>query len=221
MRLVRDENGFRLVDYTPEQIGAASLENLNALVSYVESNITTIITQLITPEIIREVFKEVIAETVKVSFIVDFEVNERGDIFYRDSDGSVQRLPIGDDGTILTVSNGLPSWQTNMGRPSVIAAAAQQMFANTVYVCTLSTLTTLILPTTATVGNLIRVAGAGSGGWRVTQNQGQRIHFGDKSTTLSTGYIESTHPFDYLTLMCTNKDTVFTVINSVGNPYLE
>ena len=35
-----------------------------------------------------------------------------GDIFYRDSSGSVARLGIGSTGQIATVAGGLPSWAT-------------------------------------------------------------------------------------------------------------
>ena len=64
--------------------------------------------------------------------------------------------------------NGLVGWL-------VITGTTQQANINSGYVLISSNLTTLTLPTNAIVGDIVRISGAGSGGWKVAQNAGQSI----------------------------------------------
>lgn len=74
------------------------------------------------------------------------------------------------------------------------------------------------LPTTAAVGKTVRIAGKGAGGWRVAQNASEIIHFGNVNSTTGTGgYIESTHRYDAVELLCIVADTEWVVLSSVGN----
>lgn len=218
MRLIRDERGLVLVDYTPNDIGAASIGQLDALSTLVLERIEEIVTQTIDLEYLNMVVQNAINNRLTVGFLIDFEINAAGDIVYRGTDDKPNRLPIGTDGQVLKVASGLPIWgNDNSGLDTEIATATQAMSINKRYLCSLATLTTLTLPTVCPVGGLIQIIGAGSGGWKVTQSTGQRIHFGDKSTTLSTGSMNSLHAYDNISLICTTENSIFHATNPVGN----
>ena len=76
-----------------------------------------------------------------------------------------------------------------------------------------------VLPTICTYGKVFRIAGKGSGGWKISQNAGQVIHIGIVNTTVGvTGSIASTHQYDCIEVLCTVANTEFTVISApVGN----
>jgi hypothetical protein len=77
---------------------------------------------------------------------------------------------------------------------------------------------TAALPTISAVGDVVRVVGAGAGGWRISQAAAQQIIFGDKGTTLgNTGYLESMHSRDVVELECVVANTTWQVTHSVGN----
>lgn len=76
----------------------------------------------------------------------------------------------------------------------------------------------LTLPATAAVGDIIRIAGKGAGGFQIQQNAGQTIHFaGSSSTTGTGGSITSTIQYNAIELVCTTANTDFVVISSIGN----
>ena len=65
--------------------------------------------------------------------------------------------------TNLPGSGGGSTWQ-------VVTGTTQQATANTSYVLTNATQTTVTLPTTANVGDVVQVSGVGAGGWTVAGN---------------------------------------------------
>lgn len=74
----------------------------------------------------------------------------------------------------------------------------------------------LTLPASSPIGTIVRVSGV-SGGWRLGQNSGQTIYFGNLSTTTGiNGYLESTHARDSVELVCYVADTNWNVISSIG-----
>lgn len=86
------------------------------------------------------------------------------------------------------------------------------------YIANSSFLIELELPTNADVGEVIRVVGRGSGGWKITQDAGQVIHFISKDTTIGlTGYLASTEQYDSVELLCIVENTEFVVLSSTGN----
>lgn len=92
------------------------------------------------------------------------------------------------------------------------------MLVNKGYVANNSSQVVLTLPPTSVFGDKVRIAGKGAGGWKVAQNAGQIIHFGDKVTTLGTGgSIESENPFDIIELLCTTPNTNWTELSTQGN----
>jgi hypothetical protein len=80
-----------------------------------------------------------------------------------------------------------------------------------------ASLITFTLPTTAAFGTTIEISGFSSGGWKVTQNSGQQIHFGALATTTTTGSVASANQYDYIKLLCVTANTTWNVVGSIGN----
>jgi hypothetical protein len=96
--------------------------------------------------------------------------------------------------------------------------ASQTMFVNNGYVANNSSQVVLALPPFSNFGEKIRVVGKGAGGWKITQNAGQTIHFGSQNTTTGvTGYLESQSTFDAIELLCTTANTNWTELSAQGN----
>lgn len=99
-----------------------------------------------------------------------------------------------------------------------VPGTSQTMEPNTGYVPNNSGLVTLTLPVTAAFGKTIKVVGKGAGGWKIAQNSGQTIYFGDKNTTTGTGgHIDSSNRRDSVELVCVTANTDWQVVSSVGN----
>ena len=95
--------------------------------------------------------------------------------------------------------------------------ASVTMAVNTAYVNTNATLVTYTLPTTAPLGSIFGIVGKGAGGWTIAEATGQTIHFGNVTTTASSGTLASSNAFDVVWLVATVANTTFTVYGSVGN----
>ena len=86
------------------------------------------------------------------------------------------------------------------------------------YFCDSSDRLIVTLPTSAVVGDVIAVAYQGTGGWKIEQNQGQKIIFGNQETTTGTaGYIESTDVGDNIFIVCQTDTNIWEVTSAVGN----
>ena len=97
---------------------------------------------------------------------------------------------------------------------SDVTSTSQVMGGNFGYTSNNASLVTFTLPLVCPYGEVIRVVGKGAGGWRISQNSGQVIHFGIDNTTVGvTGYLASTQQYDCVELLCTVANTTFTVIN--------
>ena len=129
-------------------------------------------------------------------------------------DGQPQPVPDGDVivdaiGTALGGGGGI-TWS--------IVTANETMTINTGTVANKGTLLTLTLPATASVGSVIRVVGMNTGLWRIAQNTGGKIHFGDLVTTTGVGgYFESVTAYDAMELVCVVADNEWAVVSSIGN----
>lgn len=97
-----------------------------------------------------------------------------------------------------------------------ISGTTQVMLANVGYIPLSSSLTLFTLPTSPLVGQVIRVAGSGSGGWSIQYSGVQKIIFGNSSTTVGTGSLDSTDMNDCVELLCVSSNN-FQVISSIGN----
>jgi hypothetical protein len=92
------------------------------------------------------------------------------------------------------------------------------MTANGGYITNNASLVTLTLPNTFAIGSVIEVVGKGTGGWRIAQNAGEIIHFGNIDTTTGTGgTLTSTLRYDAIRLVATSADTEFNVVSVQGN----
>jgi len=77
---------------------------------------------------------------------------------------------------------------------------------------------TLPAPEAAEVGTTVRVVGVNNDtGWKIAQNDGQTIRFGNVTTTTGTGgSLASKELGDAVELLCVASDT-FIVVSAVGN----
>ena len=99
-----------------------------------------------------------------------------------------------------------------------VTGTTQSASADNGYITNNESLVTVTLPSTCAVGKTICVAGKGSGLWKIAQNAGQQIIFGNKNSTSGTsGYIASLYQYDSVELLCITADTVFSVTYAVGD----
>jgi len=99
-----------------------------------------------------------------------------------------------------------------------ITGTTQSASADNGYITNNESLVTITLPSTCAVGKTIRVVGKGAGLWKIAQNAGQQIIFGNKRSTIGTsGYIASLYQYDSVELLCITADTVFSVTYAVGD----
>lgn len=99
-----------------------------------------------------------------------------------------------------------------------VSGTSQTAASNTGYITSNNSLTEFTLPAVTQPGDVIAIAGAGNGGWKVTQNAAQTVHFGNTDSTTGTGgYLSSTNKYDYIELLCVVANTDFIVKASVGN----
>lgn len=50
-----------------------------------------------------------------IGFSIVVGEDEGGDIYYRDNEGKLERLPIGEEGQILSIEDGFPAWKNSSG----------------------------------------------------------------------------------------------------------
>ena len=75
------------------------------------------------------------------------------------------------------------------------------------------------LPILCAVNSIIGIAGYNAGGWALSQNAGQTIHF-DAATSTTPGLggsLASTDRYDTIELLCTVANTEWTAISIKGN----
>jgi hypothetical protein len=151
--------------------------------------------------------------TIKMS-----SVGGSGAVLYKDASNNVAGLPIGSTGQVLTVASGAPAWASPSPLAwSEVTGTSQTAAVNTGYITNNAALVTVTLPTTIAVGQTVRVAGKGAGGWRIAQSAGQQIHFGAVDSTVgATGYIGSTNRYDCVELLCITANLEFVVISVQG-----
>lgn len=126
-------------------------------------------------------------------------------------------------GFVLT-SNGsgsAPSFQ--VAAPSGFAwsnvtGTSQAMAITNGYVANNAAQVVFDLPTTAAVGSLVAVQGAGAGGWKVAQGAGQSILLNEGASTVGvTGYLASSGRYDTVYLMCIVANTTWAYNSGFGN----
>ncbi len=117
-------------------------------------------------------------------------------------------------GSTLTITGGPAgfTWNNTTG-------STQAMVVANGYVDNGSgTPTVYTLPTTAAVGSLVAVQGAGTGLYTIAQNASQTISFNAVTSTSGVGgSVSSTSRYDSITLICITANNGWAVNSSVGN----
>ena len=86
-----------------------------------------------------------------------------------------------------------------------------------IYTMNDASLTTITLPTTASVGTKLVINGNGAGGWKISQISGEQIHSTAASTTSgASGSLSSGGRYDSVSLVCTVANTTWTICSKVG-----
>lgn len=115
-------------------------------------------------------------------------------------------------GTGVTITNGagtITIAATTGGTPwTEVTGTSQSMAVNNGYIANNAGLVTCTLPTTAAVGEFVKVDGKGAGLFKIAQNASQVIHTGTTDTTTGTGgSLTATNRYDCLTLRCITANT--------------
>jgi hypothetical protein len=98
-----------------------------------------------------------------------------------------------------------------------VTGTSQLMATDNGYIANNAGLVTLTLPSTAAVGSVVRVAGKGTGLWKIAQNSAEFIHFGGIETSTGTGgYLASTEQNDAIELLCIVANTEWMVTSVQG-----
>jgi hypothetical protein len=99
-----------------------------------------------------------------------------------------------------------------------VTGTTQAASVNAGYIANNAGLVTITIPTTAAVGDVVRVTGKGAGGWKIAQNASEIIHFlGTETTTGTGGSLASTGTYDGVEIVCVVANTEWVVISSMGN----
>jgi len=127
-------------------------------------------------------------------------------------------------GQSVRINAGDTAWEvytpsTSTGIPwTEVTGTSQAAAVNNGYILNNAGLVTLTIPTTAAVGDVVRVVGKGAGGWLIAQNASENINFGALTTTTGAGgSLASTNRYDCVELVCTVANTTWTVASSIGN----
>lgn len=85
------------------------------------------------------------------------------------------------------------------------------------YITDNATGVTVTLPTTASVGDKLKITGK-QGLWVLAQNAGETVYFGNTNTTTGVGgSLTATDAGDCIEIVCLVEDTDWRVSASVGN----
>jgi len=146
----------------------------------------------------------------------------KGDLIIRTATTNA-RLPVGADNDVLTADSSTPEG-VKWAPPSLfpfteVTSATQMMAVNNGYITNNPGLLTATLPSTSNVGDLIWIIGKGVGGWRIAQNAGQTIYFGNQSTSTGVGgHLDSASQYDAIQLLCITANADWTCTGVVqGN----
>lgn len=99
-----------------------------------------------------------------------------------------------------------------------VTGISQSAAVNKGYIANNASLVTVTLPATAAIGDVIKVQGAGAGGWLIAQNASQTIiaNASTASTVGAGGSVASADRYDSIELVCIIANTTFAVVNFKG-----
>jgi len=99
-----------------------------------------------------------------------------------------------------------------------VTGTSQAISGGNIYIANNASLITFTLPTTCSVGDTFQIVGKGAGLWKIAQNAGQYIVYGDQTTTTGVGgSLDSVQDKDVVEIACIVADTEFQVLDSIGN----
>lgn len=150
------------------------------------------------------------------------DYSAKGVILVGTAAGTFTALSVGADGTSLQADSAQSSGVKWAAASNVVwsevTGTSQAAAVNSGYIANNAGLVTITLPTTAALGTIIEVAGKGAGLWKVAQNSGQTIHFGNVNTTTGAGgSLAAVLQYDTVRLLCTTANTDFVVLSNQGN----
>lgn len=133
-----------------------------------------------------------------------------GDILYSPALDTLDKLPIGNEGEVLKVVSGLPSWEVESGGMpfTEVVGTSQALSVNNGYIGNNAGTITMTLPATSAIGDRICFVQKGAGVIRVAQNAGQTIHSVTVDTTTgATGYVETIDQWTSFCILCVTANT--------------
>lgn len=114
----------------------------------------------------------------------------------------------------ISVLSGAITWNRING------AGPIQLGSDKGYVSTNALLTTFVLPEISLEGQIIWILGEGIGLFRIEQNAGQNIQWGNVSTTPGVGSWSSSGQYDSIQLICRVANTTWSAVSVVGTPVI-
>lgn len=126
-------------------------------------------------------------------------------------------------GTGISITNGAGSITISSSGGgltwTVVTGTSQAAAVNNGYIANNAGQVVVTLPATSAVGDTVAVTGINNAtGWKVAQNAGNQIFFGNTSTTSGTGgSLVSTATRDVVYLICMTVNANWQVTTSIGN----
>jgi hypothetical protein len=118
-------------------------------------------------------------------------------------------VTIGSGGQLGTSAGGGNVWVE-------VTGTSQSAAVGFGYIANNAGLVTITLPANFAVGDVIRVAGLGAGGWTLVANTGDIINFGSSATS-AAGSLSSTNRYDAVEVLGAATNTTWVVLSSIGN----
>lgn len=160
------------------------------------------------------VIDEVYGGTGKSVYVV-------GDILYASTTTVLSTLGVGANGEVLTLAAGVPTWAAAAGGGltwNEETGTSATMSVNNGYIANNASLVTLTLPTTAVIGDIVKIIGKGAGSFIIAQNASENIGYLDLVTTTGTGgSIGANEQYNSLELTCITANTNWIVSEASGN----
>lgn len=126
-------------------------------------------------------------------------------------------ISVGTD-QVLAVRGGAADVLVTLFAYNEVTTTSQALVGNAGYITNNAAQVVCTLPSTASIGTTIKVAGKGAGGWKIAQNAGQVIHCGSVDTTVGTGgFLASSSRYDFVELLCITANTDWVVHGIQGN----
>jgi len=148
----------------------------------------------------------------------------KGDIFVATGASTLVKLAVGSNDQVLTADSGEASgtkWGTapaSLLPWTEVGGTSQTMAVNNGYITINASLTTLTLPTTAAVGDVLRIVMRGTGIAKIAQGASQQIRYAGQFTTPgATGHLDSIIVDDAIELVCTIVNNDWNAISMIGD----